>query len=90
MYAAQANIAHCVINAIYNGINGGFGTVTAIVSEQPTLKIHAKNSKQNRNGQTLKSRLAKCQASPIHINIKEFFPQFREWLPVLRNPSYGQ
>jgi len=45
VHAAQQKIAHCEINIGYSSKNGGFGTVTAIITLQAMLPNQAKISR---------------------------------------------
>ena len=48
--AAQAKIAHWVINKGYKIKNGGLGTVSIMVNAQPMLRNQAKISNAQRTG----------------------------------------
>jgi hypothetical protein len=56
--AAQAKIAHCVINNGYKIRNGGLGNVNPIHTAQTILMNQAVISMANRNGHFSKSSLA--------------------------------
>lgn len=50
VHALQPKIAHCAMNNGYRIRNGGFGTVSAIVTEHPILRNQAKISRVHRTG----------------------------------------
>ena len=74
---AQANTAHCEIKSGYKIINGGLGSVSAMVMAQAMLPAQAITSSTNRKGQTLKSALIQVTI-PSTICIKASCQQFRE------------
>ena len=73
---AHANTAHCEIKSGYKIINGGLGSVSAMVMAQPILPAHASTSSMKRKGQTRKSALIQFTI-PNTTSFTMFCQQFR-------------
>jgi hypothetical protein len=72
--AAQAKMAHCVINSGYSIINGGLGRVNIMVKLHPMLMNQAKISSTHRTGCERQSSCIQFMIPRTNL-VKEFCPQ---------------